>query len=153
MPRERGQLRIMKNWIHAKWQLITDTEYKILQKTVWICSFCAENGTAEGTYELKLLKKYVDDIVCNNKRNALGNANSLPKIRDFILETTKGNGNPTFLDLNIIVNGYGEIYCHWYQKSTDTSTIFFFCCFEPLKYNKIVIQVYVHRIFNAINDL
>ena len=42
-----------------------------MQEIVWICSYCAGKGTTEGTQELKIFKRYVDDIVSTVKRNPL----------------------------------------------------------------------------------
>ena len=115
-----------KNWFHAKCQSITDTEYRTMQEIVWICSYCAEKGTKEDTQELKLFKRYVDDLVCNfngNPLDYLDFANSLSKNLRFTLETPNVSGDLEFLDLNIKVNVVRKISCHWYQKSTDTDII------------------------------
>ena len=96
-----------KNWFHEKCQGITDTEYQTMQDIVWICSYCAEKGRKEDTLELKLFKRYVDDIVCTVKRNPLDYleyANSLHKNLQFTLETPNGSGDLAFLDLNINLN-------------------------------------------------
>ena len=53
-----------KRWFYAKCQDITDRSYKTMQYIAWICSYCAEKGTKEDTQQLKLFKRYVDDIVC-----------------------------------------------------------------------------------------
>ena len=58
-----------KNWFHAKYQCITDTEFKNMQAIVWISSYCAEKGTKEDTQELNLFKRYLDDVVCTVKWN------------------------------------------------------------------------------------
>ena len=113
-----------KNWFHAKCQGITDTEYKTMQEIVWICSYCAEKGTKEDTRELKLFKRYADDIVCTVKVKSLDYleyANSLHKNLPFTLETANGSGDMAFLDLNINLNEDRKISCHGYQKSTDTA--------------------------------
>ena len=78
-----------------------------MQDIVWICSYCADKDTKDGTQELKLFKKYVDDIVCTVKTNPLDyieSANSLHKNLQFILDTPKGSEDPAFLDLNIKTN-------------------------------------------------
>ena len=51
-----------KNRFHAKRQGVTDTKNQTMQEIVWICSYCAEKGRKEDTLELKLFKRYVDDI-------------------------------------------------------------------------------------------
>ena len=65
--RKGDEWEYCKNWLHAKCQGITDTEYNTKQEIVWICSYCAEEGRKEETLELKLFKRYVDDIVCTIK--------------------------------------------------------------------------------------
>ena len=66
-----------------------------------------KKGRKEDTLELKLLKKYVDDIVCTIKGNPLDYseyANFLRKNLQFTLETTNGSADLAFLDLNINLN-------------------------------------------------
>ena len=60
-----------KNWFHTKCQGISDTEYQTMQEIVWICSSFAEKSRTENTLELKLFKRYLDDIVCTVKGNPL----------------------------------------------------------------------------------
>ena len=144
-----------KNWFHAKLQVITDKEYQTRQEIVWICSYCAEIDRKEDTMELKLFKRYVDDIVCTVKRNPLDYleyANSLHKNLQFTLQTPNGSGDLAFLDLNINLNEDRKISCHWYQKSTDIGIILNFRSCAPLKHERNVIQGTVHKIFNATND-
>ena len=50
-------------------------------------------GKTEENYELKLIKRYVDDVACNVKKNPLLNANSLHKNLESSLKTLIGNGN------------------------------------------------------------
>ena len=125
-----------------------------MQEIVWICSYCAEEGRKEDTLELKLFKRYVDDIVCTVKGNPLDYleyANSLHKNLQFTLETPNGSAELAFLDLNINLNEDRKISCHWYQISTDTGIILNFRSCAPL-HTKTVIQGTVHRIFNATSD-
>ena len=124
-------------WFHAKYQGITDTEYQTMQEIVWICSYCAEKGRKEDILELKLFKRYVDDIVCTVKGNPLDyleNANSLHKNLQFTLETPNGSGDLAFLDLNINLSEDRKISCNWYQKSTDAGVILNFRSCEPLQH-------------------
>ena len=145
-----------KNWFHAKWQGITDTEYQTMQETVWNCSYCAEKVRKADTLELKLFKRYVDDIVCKVRGNPLDYleyANCLHKNLQFTLETPNGSGDLAFLDLNINLNEDRKIRCHWYQKSTDTGIILNFRSCAPLQHKRNVIQVTLHRIFNVTSIL
>ena len=130
------------------------TEYQTMQETVWICSYCAEKGK-EDTLELKLFKRYVDDIVCTVKGNPLNYleyANSLHENLQFTLETPNGSGDLAFLDLNINLNKDRKISCQWYQKSTDTGIILNLRRCLQLQNKRNVIQGTVHRIFNATSD-
>ena len=71
-----------KTWFDAKCQGITDTDYKNMQEIVWISYYCAAEIRKEDTLELKLFKRYVDEIVCAVKENPLDyleSANSLHK--------------------------------------------------------------------------
>ena len=126
-----------------------------MQEIVWICSYIAEKGRKEDTLELKLFKRYVDDIVCTVKKNPLDYveyANSLRKNLQFTLETPNGSGDLAFPDLNINLNEDRKISCHWNQKSTDTGIILNFRSCAPLQHKRNVIQGTVHRIFNATSD-
>ena len=143
------------NWFHAKCQGITYTDYQTMQEIVWISSYFAEKGRKEDTLELKLFKRYVDDIVCTvmgNPLDYLEYANSLHKNLQFTLETPNGSGDLAFLDINININEDRKISCHWYQKSTDTGIILNFRSCAPLQHKRNVIQGTVNKIFNAISD-
>ena len=92
--------------------------------------------------ELKLFKRYVDDIVCTVKRNPLDYfeyATSLHKNLQFTLETPNGSGDLAFLDLNINLNKDRKISCHWYQKLIDTGKILNFRSCAPLQHKRNVI--------------
>ena len=126
-----------------------------MQEIVWICSYCAEKGRKQDTLELKLFKRYMDDIVCTVKGNPLDYleyANSLHKNLQFTLETPNGSGDLAFLDLNINLNEDRKISCQWYQKSTDTGIILNLRSCFPLQHQRNVIPGTVHRIFNATSD-
>ena len=126
-----------------------------MQEIVWICFYCAEKGRKEDTLELKLFKRYVDEIVCTVKWNPLDYleyANFLPKNLQFTLETPNGSGDLAILELNINLNEDRKISCYWYQKPTDTRIILIFRNCAPLQHKRIVIQVTVHRISNATSD-
>ena len=52
-----------KKWFHARCQKISNEEYANMQDVVWICTYC-NNQQIVGSYEeMKLLKRYVDDII------------------------------------------------------------------------------------------
>ena len=93
--------------------------------------------------------------MCTVKENPLDYleyANSLHKNLQFTLETPNGSVDLAFLDLNMNINEDRKISCYWYQKSTDTGIILNFRSCAPLQHKKNVIQVTVHRIFNATSD-
>ena len=116
---KRVQCKSCKNWFQAKCQVITDTEYKNMQKNVWICSYCEGKGTKEDTQEFKLFKRYVNDIVFTVKGNPLDYlelANSFHIILKFTLETPIGIGDLAILDVNINENEDRKISCRWYQN-------------------------------------
>ena len=126
-----------------------------MQDIVWICSYCAEKGIKEDIQELKLFKRYEDDILCTVKGKPLDYleyAYSLHKISQFYLETPSGSGDMAFLDLCINVNGDRKISGHWYLKSTDTGIILNFRSCAPLQHKKNVIQGSVHTVFNATSN-
>ena len=152
---KRVECASCKNWFQAKCQGITDTEYQTMREIVWICSYCTEKGRKEDTLELKLFKRYVDDIECTVKGNPLiylEYANSLHKNLQFTLETPKGSGSLALLDLYINLNEDIKMNCLWYQKSTDTGVILNFRSCEPLQHKRNMIQGTVHSIFNATSD-
>ena len=122
-----------------------------MQEFVWTCSYCAEKGRKEDKLELKIFKRYVDDIVWN-PLDYLEYGNSLHNNLQFTLETPSGSGDLAFLDLNINLNEDRKISCHWYQNSADTGIILNFRSCAPLQHKRNVIQGTVHRIFNATSD-
>ena len=80
----------------------------------------------EDTEELKLFKRYVDDIVCTVKGkplNYIEYTQSLHKHLPYALETPNGGEDVQFLDLNINENEDKKLSCHWYQKLTDSGII------------------------------
>ena len=69
-----------KNWFHASCQsytnmdyanYITNMDYKNMQEISWISSYCAEKSTTEDTQKLKIIKRYVNDIVSPDKGNPI----------------------------------------------------------------------------------
>ena len=109
-----------------------------------------------GRYEeMKLFKRYVEDIICNVRGDPdeiLKFANSLQNNLQFILEKVNMEGDVAFLDINVNVSSKSKITCHWYQKPTETGIILNFLSCAPLQHKKNVIQVKVHRVFNAISN-
>ena len=53
-----------KNWFHARCQKISNEEYANMQAVVWICTFCSNQQTVGHDKEMKLFKRYVDEIIC-----------------------------------------------------------------------------------------
>ena len=104
-----------KNWFHARCQGITNTEYKTMHELVWMCSYSAEKGTKEDTPEMKLIRRYADNIVCTVKRNPLDYlefSNSLHKNLQITIQRPKGSGDLAFIDLSINVNEDRKIISH-----------------------------------------
>ena len=52
-----------KNWLQARCQKISNEEYANMQDVVWICTYCSNQQTVGRYEELKLFKRYVDDII------------------------------------------------------------------------------------------
>ena len=52
-----------KNWFHARCQKISNEEYANMQYVVWICTYCSNEQTVGHYEEMKLFKRYVDDII------------------------------------------------------------------------------------------
>ena len=126
-----------------------------MQDVVWICTYC-NNQQIVGSYEeMKLFKKYVDDII----RTVRGDPDEYLKFANFlhnnlqlILEKVNMKGNFAFLDINVNVSSKSNIKCHWYQKPTDTGIIMNFCSCAPHRHKKNGIQGTVHRAFNATSN-
>ena len=121
-----------KSWFHAGCQKISNEEDSNMQNVVWICTYCQQ---MVGQYEeMKLFKKYVDDIICTVRRDPdeyLKFANSLHNNLHFTIEKIKMEANLVFLDGNVNVRGKSRITCQWYQKPTDTGIILNFLSCEP----------------------
>ena len=62
--RDRGvECESCKNWFHARCQKLSNEEYANMQDVVWICTYC-NNQQIVGSYEeMKMFKRYVDDII------------------------------------------------------------------------------------------
>ena len=126
-----------------------------MQDVVWICTYC-NNQQIVGRYEeMKMFKRYVEDIICTVRGDPddyLKFANSLQNNLQFTLEKVNMEGNLAFLDINVNVSSESNITCHWYQKPTDTGIILNFCSCTTLQHKKIVIQGTVHTVLNATSD-
>ena len=53
-----------KNWFHASCQKISNEEYANMQDVVWICTYCSKQKTVGLDMEMKLFRRYMDDIIC-----------------------------------------------------------------------------------------
>ena len=60
----RVEVDSCKKLFHAKCQMIKKEECAIMQDVVWICTYCSNQQTEERIEEMKLCKRYVDDIIC-----------------------------------------------------------------------------------------
>ena len=144
-----------KNWFHARCQKISNEEYANMQDVVWICTYCSNQQTVGHYNEMKLFKRYVDDIICTVRGDPdeyLKFANSLHNNLQFTLEKVNMDGGLAFLDINVNVSSKNNITSHWYQKPTDTGIILNFRSCAPLQHKKNVIQGTVHRVFNATSN-
>ena len=144
-----------KNRFHAGCQKISNEEYTNMQDVVWICTHC-NNQQIVGRYEeMKLFKRYVDDIICTvrgDPEEYLKFAIFLHNNLQFTLEKVNMEGNLAFLDINKKVSSKSNTTCHWYQKTTDTGIILIFGSFAPLQHEKNETQGTVHRVFNATSN-
>ena len=123
-----------------------------MQDVVRIGTYCSNQPKEERFEEMKLFKTYVDDNICtvlDDPDEYLKFAILLHKNLQITLEEVNTEGYLSFLDINVNVSSKNNITCHWYQKPTDTGIILNFCSCAPLQHKKHVIQVAVHRLFNA----
>ena len=115
-----------KNWFQPRCQKILKEEYANMQDVVWICTYCNNQQIVGRHEEMKLFKRYVDDIICTVRGDPdeyLKFANSLHNNLQFTLEKVNIEENLAFLDINVNVSSKSNITCHWYQKPTDTGII------------------------------
>ena len=78
-----------------------------MQDVVWICTYCSNQPTVGHNKEMKLFKRYVDDIICTVRGDPdeyLKFANSLQNNLQFTLEKVNMDGDLAFLDFNVIVS-------------------------------------------------
>ena len=98
--------------------------------------------------QMKLFKRYVDDIICTvlgNPDEYLKLANSLHKNLRFTLDRVNMEDNLAFLDVNVNLSLKIKITCHWYQKQTDSGIILNFLSCAPLQHKKNMIQGTVYN--------
>ena len=141
-----------KNWFHARCQKISNDEYANKQDVVLICTYCNNQQIVGPNEEMKLFKRYVDDIICTVRGDPdeyLKFANSLHNNLQFNLEKVNMEENLAFLDINVNVSSKNNITCHGYQKPTDTGIILNFPSCALLQHKKNLIQGTVHSVFNA----
>ena len=144
-----------KNWSHARCQKISNEEYANMQDVVWLCAYRSNQQTVGHDKEMKLFKKYVDDIICTIRDDPdeyLKFARSLHNNLQYTLEKVNMDGDLAFLDINVNVSSKINITCHCYQKPTDTGIILNFRSCAALQHKKNVIQGAVHRVFNATSN-
>ena len=139
---------------HAENSLPYSSKKQFLGKVTSVPGF-SFNRTVGHDKEMKLFKRYVDDIICTVRGDPdeyLKFANSLHNNLQFTLEKVNMDGGLAFLDINVNVSSKNNITCHWYQKPTDTGIILNFRSCAPLQHKKNVIQGTVHRVFNATSN-
>ena len=63
--RRRGkECESSKNSFHARRLKISNEEYANMQDVVWVCTHCSNQQTLGRYEEMKLFRRYVDDIIC-----------------------------------------------------------------------------------------
>ena len=78
-----------------------------MQDVVRICTYCSNQQTVGHDKEMKLFKRYVDDIICTVRGDPdeyLKFANSLHNNLQFTLEKVNMDGGLAFLDINVNVS-------------------------------------------------
>ena len=108
-------------------------------------SFCRENDQTDINHpsETKVFLRYVDDIqrtVRGDTKGLLDAVNNLHPNLQFTLETTDDKNSLPFLDMSINVHTEGNIFCTWYQKSSDNGTILNYRSCAPLQHRKSIIK-------------
>ena len=119
------------------------------------CKYCSNQQTKRRLEGMKLLKIYVDDIICkfcDDPDKYLKIANSLHKNLQLTLKKVNMEGNLVSLDINVNVSTKSNIINHLYQKPTDTRMIMIFRSWILLQHWKNVIQGTVHSVFKATSN-
>ena len=112
----------------------------------WLSTF---DKTIKGVSPL--YTRYMDDIICINKRDEVDSKlveiNNIHPSLSFTVEIEK-DGKLPFLDM-VIYNVNGQLSSGWYRKPTDTGLTLNFHSLAPLKYKKSVVIGFVYRIFRS----
>ena len=105
--------------------------------------------------ETKVFLRYFDDIVRTVRgetKELLDAVNNLHPYLQLTLEATDDKNSLHFLDMSINVQPERNIFCTWYQKSSDTGTILNYHSCAPLQHKKSIIQGTIHRLFRATSN-
>ena len=116
-----------------------------MENQFWMCSFCRENDQTDINHssETKFFLRYVNDIVRTvrvDTKELLDAANKLHPNLQFTLEKTDDKNSLPFLDMSFNVQPEGNIFCTWYQKTSDTGTIPNYRSCATLQHKKSIIQ-------------
>ena len=101
--------------------------------------------------ETKVFLRYVDDVrtVRGDTKELLYAVNNHHPNLQFTLETTDDKDSFSFLDMSIIVQPEGTIFCTWYQKPSDNGITLNYRSCAPLQHKKSMIQGTIHRLFGS----
>ena len=112
----------------------------------WLSTF---DSTIQGNS--CLYERYMDDILCDVKKNEVEERleliNNLHPSLKFTYEL-ESDGQIPFLDM-LIYNINGKLSSMWYRKPTDTGLTLNYHALAPLKYKKSVISSFIYRIYRA----
>ena len=102
----------------------------------------------------KMCERYMDDILCDIKKDDISDRLTLinnlhPKL-EFTIET-ENNGKLAFLDM-LIMNDSGILTSKWYRKVTDTGLTLNYHSLAPVKYKRSVVSSFVYRIFKSCSN-
>ena len=84
-----------------------------MQDVVWICTYGSNQQSVEKYVEMKLSKRYVDDIICTVRGDPdeyLKFANSLHNNLQFTLKKLNMEGRSVFHDIKKTEHGRGFSY-------------------------------------------
>ena len=102
----------------------------------------------------KMCERYMDDILCDIKKDDISDRLTLinnlhPKL-EFTIET-ENDGKLAFLDM-LIMNDSGILTSKWYRKVTDTGLTLNYHSLAPVKYKRSVVSSFVYRIFKSCSN-